>query len=66
MGRSENSPSAAFVERAHARWLLGCTHVRKLSVARNEYEQLQLVLQGPATVNDVKVAVANADVQWSV
>eukprot|EP01052_Picozoa_sp_SAG31_P007906 SAG31_NODE_387_length_16403_cov_5.062071_7_plen_351_part_00 len=63
-----------------------------LSAARNEYEQLQLVvevgdfrmfsflgaskvkkcnflymvLQGPATVDDVKVAVAGADVRWSV
>lgn len=37
-----------------------------LSAARNEYEQLQLVVQGAVTVRAVVVTVAGMDVRWSV
>ena len=37
-----------------------------LSAARNEYEQLQVVLAGPAAVEGVRVSVSGADLRWSV
>ena len=37
-----------------------------LSAARNEYEQLQLVVAGPTVVEGVRVSVPDAKLRWSV